>query len=421
MASIVIADRPDCKIEVIKISHHFRLFLPLAAWVGMIPVSVSSLGAQTPLDLRQADPLGAELFAASSSTGMVMVVVRGKAGSEPETFFHGYGESFPGSGQRPTADAVIRICSLTKIFTTDLLTKLAADRSVQLSDPLQLFAAPHVIVPSRPGHVITLEALGTHTSGLLREVGTAPRDTPHFTFPDYNYRWHWLGAKDPKHLKFAPGTEALYSNVGFDLLGDALSKATHLPYATLLAQRTTGPLAMHETGYTPNTGECARLLRGTHEEGPCTDTQNTAGSSGLYSTSIDMTKWLKYLLGIGTTTQLPAAQAVYLQPSTLHNQTGLDHAGAPTGIGLGWMHVLTGPSEIVGKTGGGAGFTTYIAINHATNTALFVAFTDGPSNNHFNVFKGANSLLLMLSGLPPLPPEPIPPARPAHRHPRRRR
>jgi D-alanyl-D-alanine-carboxypeptidase/D-alanyl-D-alanine-endopeptidase len=396
-------------------SRAVALVIAMAAIVG------GAAQAQTPLDLRQADPLGAELFAASSSTGMVMVVVRGKPGAEPETFFHGYGETFPGSAQAPTADSLLRICSLTKIFTADLLTKLVADRSVQLSDPLQLFSAPHVIVPSRPDHVITLEELATHTSGLPREVAAAPRDTAHFTFPDYNYRWHWLAARDPKHLKFTPGTEALYSNLGFDFLGDALSKATHLPYATLLAQRTTHPLGMHETGYTPNAGECGRLLRGTHDEGDCTDTQNTAGSSGLYSTSIDMTKWLKYLLGIGPITQLPAARAVYLQPDALHSQSGLDHAGEPTGIGLGWMHVLTGPSEIIEKTGGGAGFTTYIAINQATHTALFVAFTDGPSNNHFNVFKGANNLLLMLSRLPPLPPEPIPPPRPARRRAHARR
>ena len=386
----------------------------------MATILSADMRAQTPLDLRQADPLGAELFAASSSTGMVMVVVRGKPGATPETFFHGYGETFPGSAQRPTADSLLRICSLTKIFTADLLAKLAADNTVKLTDPLQLFAPPHISVPERANTSITLENLATHTSGLPREVLPSPRDTPHFTFPNYNQRWHWLATPAPQHLKFVPGAEALYSNVGFDLLGDALSKATHLPYATLLAQRTTGPLGMHETGYTPSFGECSHLLRGVRDEGPCTDTQPTTGSSGLYSTSIDMTTWLKYLLGIGPITQLPAAQAVYLQPESLHGQSGLDHAGAPTGIGLGWMHVLSGPSEIIEKTGGGAGFTTYIAINHATQTALFVAFTDGATYNHFNVFKGANNLLLILSGLPPLPPEPIPTARPAHHRPRTR-
>ena len=63
---------------------------------------------------------------------------------------------------------------------------------------------------------------------------------------------------------------------------------------------------------------------------------------------------------------------------------------------------------------------TYIALNHARNTGLFVAFTEGDHSTRFNVFKAANDLLLAVSGLPPMPPEPPrPPARPIHRTARR--
>jgi D-alanyl-D-alanine-carboxypeptidase/D-alanyl-D-alanine-endopeptidase len=362
--------------------------------------------AQTPalLALDQADALGADLFVRSGSTGMILVVVRDK-----EVFFRGYGETAPGSGQTPDAHSILRLCSLSKIFATDLFIKLAGDKLVRLDDPLQKFAPPKVKVPLRAGHPITLADLATHTSGLPREVGRAPRDTPHFTFPGYAYRWHWLPAQ---HLKTVPGTSALYSNVGFDLFGDALEKAAHKPYATLLAERTTGPLGMHETGFTPTPAQCARLLQGAHDEGPCTDTQSSAGSSGVYSTATDMAVWLKYLLGA----QDPAAQAVYIQPETLVSVKGLDHAGTPTGIGLGWMHLLApdDPSAIVEKTGGGAGFLTYIALNHARKTGLFLAMTDGSIETHLNVFRAANDLLLAVSGLPPMPPEP-------ERHPAARR
>ena len=131
-----------------------------------------------------------------------------------------------------------------------------------------------------------------------------------------------------------------------------------------------------------------------------------------------MAQWLKYLLGA----QNPAAQAVYLLPSNLAGVQGLDHAGAPTGLGLGWMHLLApdDPSHLVEKTGGGAGFVTYIALNHARNTGLFVAFTEGYGSTHFNVFKAANDLLLAVCGLPAMVPEPVrPPARPMHRTARR--
>jgi D-alanyl-D-alanine-carboxypeptidase/D-alanyl-D-alanine-endopeptidase len=290
------------------------------------------------------------------------------------------------------------------------------DKLVRLDDPLQKFAPSKAVkVPAKPGHPITLAALATHTSGLPREVGRAPKDTPHFTFPDHDYRWHWL----PKQvLKTTPGNVALYSNVGFDLLGDALEKAARKPYAQLLYDRTTQPLGMNETGFTPNAGQCERLLLGSHDEGPCTDTQSSAGSSGVYSTAADVTIWLKYLL----TSQNPAAQAVYIDPATLLKETGLDHAGVPNGIGLGWMHITaTDGSDITEKTGGGAGFLTYIALNHTHNTAIFLAATEGGSYQ-LNMFHEANNILLAVDGLPPLPalpPKPTP--KPAHKKPGKRK
>ncbi len=370
-----------------------------------------SMPAQTtPPDLQQAGILGTELFASSSSTGMVLVVVRNK-----EVFIRGYGETAPGSGRVPTANSLLRLCSLSKIFATDLLTKLTQDGTIHLEDPLQRFAPPHTLVPTRPGHPITLLNLATHTSGLPREVGPAPRGTPHFTFPGYTLRWHWLPAQ---HLRTVPGRAALYSNIGFDFLGDALQQAAHEPYAKLFAERIATPLGMRETGFTPNAAQCARLLQSAHDEGPCTDTQSSAGSSGVYSTATDMALWLKYLLGTGPRAQSPAAQAVYIDPATLTSQSGLDHAGAPSGIGLGWMHLLPAKDNaaITEKTGGGAGFTTYIALNQATHTGIFAAFTEGPTQNHVNVFKAANNLLLLMAGLPPLPPDPPkPPAKPTRK------
>ena len=354
-------------------------------------------------DLQQADALGQDLFLQSGSTGMVMVVVRNK-----QVFFRGYGETAPGSGRKPNERSLLRLCSLSKIFATDLLAKLVADKTVKLDDPLQLFAPPKVKVPARPGHPITLLELATHTASLPREVGAAPRNTPHFTFPDYRYRWHWL---PNQRLKTVPGTAALYSNVGFDLLGDALEKAAHKPYARLLAARTTGPLGMKETGLTPNAGQCSRLLQGAHDEGPCTDTQASGGSSGVYSTATDMAVWLKYLLGTGAPAipeQDPAAQAIYILPDSLLKEQGLDHAGDPSGVGLGWMHIFdpADPATITEKTGGGAGFLTYIALNQARHTGIFLALTDGSVETHLNVFKEANNMLLTLAGLPVPPPEP---------------
>jgi D-alanyl-D-alanine-carboxypeptidase/D-alanyl-D-alanine-endopeptidase len=206
--------------------------------------------------------------------------------------------------------------------------------------------------------------------------------------------------------------------VAFDFLSDALQSAAHKQYAALLAERTLNPLQMQNTTFFPNAEQCGHLLVSAHDDGPCVATEATAGSSGLYSTAADMAIWLEYLLQTGRP-GIPAqdafAQAVYILPSNLVSQKGLDHAGEPTGVGLGWIHILPidSPSHIVEKTGGGAGFETYIAINHSRRTAIFLAATDGSVDTHLNLFNAANKLLLAVAGLPPLPP---PPRKPAAKH-----
>lgn len=334
---------------------------------------------------------------------MVLVIVHGD-----KVFIGGYGEDAPHSHTAPTKNSVVRLCSLTKIFTTDLLTKLQLDHTVQLSDPLQKYAPEGKKVPERSGAPITLLDLATHTAGLYREVGYPQNGMAHFTYPDFDTRWEWL----PKQgLRSKPGTIASYSNIGYDLLSDALENAAHKPYAALLRERTLKPLGMWETTYFPTADQCKRLMVSPQDDGACTSTENTAGSSGLYSTPVDMVHWLRYLLGSGGTgfpVQPHEATDVYFTPDQLVRMNGLNYAGEPSGLGLGWVHVLpaSDPSHLVEKTGGGAGFLTYIAIHPASHTALFVAATEGrrlPHVTHFNLFKASNSVLLNLVGAPPIP------------------
>jgi D-alanyl-D-alanine-carboxypeptidase/D-alanyl-D-alanine-endopeptidase len=362
--------------------------------------SFASSYARVNHDSSIIDALGPELFFQSRSTGMILVVVHGD-----KVVFRAYGETAPNSHQLPTENSLIRLDSLTKVFTADLLNKLVLDKTVRLGTPLQRYAPPGIVVPARV-RPITLFDLATHTSGLPREIGNPPPGTPHFTFPDYHTRWTWLPSQ---HLRSVPGTAALYSNLAFDFLADALQSASHESYPRLLAERTLIPLHMHSTTFYPNAEQCKHLLESAPGDGPCVSTAATDGSSGLYSTPADMAIWLKYLLG-ASVPEVPAqdggAQAVYLRPSSLVSAKGLDHAGEPTGIGLAWIHILplASPSHIVEKTGGGAGFKTYIAIDHSRQTAVFFAETFGSHDSYENQFKAVNNLLLTVSGLPPLPP-----------------
>jgi D-alanyl-D-alanine-carboxypeptidase/D-alanyl-D-alanine-endopeptidase len=369
---------------------------------GMLLIaSAAWMDAQQPLSLAEAELRGAAIFEQSAVTGMVLVVVRNH-----EVMMKNYGETFPGSGDRPKSNSLIRLCSISKVFAGELLMELTNEGKVTLNDPLQRFATPKAIVPEGAGGTpITLRDLATHTSGLPREVSSYPANTPHFTFPDQAFRWTWL----PKQrLITRPGTAALYSNVGFDLLGDALASAANKTYAQLLYERIVRPLGLRDTTLTPSMEQCARLLRGTGDEGPCTDTQASGASGGVYSTSADMVRVLQYLLHIpGATAQVGPAITVYLKPAQLKSVQGLSHAGDPTGIGMGWIQLgdSDGPSALMEKTGGGAGFETYVALSLKRQAGIFLAVTEGKGRAHVDLFHEANNLLAALADVPPLPPK----------------
>jgi serine-type D-Ala-D-Ala carboxypeptidase/endopeptidase len=385
-----------------RISHAIRGVF--AALILLLPLAGNRVHAQaTPLpQLQSADPFLDDLFHRSGSVGMVVVIVRGN-----ETWMQSYGQTYPGSHQKPSADSLVRLCSVSKIMTTDLLVKLVADKRLSLSDPLQKFAPRNVTVPfltvrgqsSRP---ITLRDLATHTAGLPREIAYPAGDAGHFTFPDYAFRWQWLPGY---RLRFLPGSAAHYSNIGYDLLADALAAAAGKPYPQLFADRIAKPLGLRDTTVSPTTGECAGLLVGAaSNQGRCTDTTAAAGSGGMYSTANDMKRWLEYLLDLPGVAvhQDPTATATYIQSSELRWTQGLGRAGIPNGIGLGWVHLNQpdDPTTIIEKTGGGAGFTTYIALSPRRHTGIFVAATDG-RHEGTKFFSGTNDLLIYLAGITP--------------------
>jgi D-alanyl-D-alanine-carboxypeptidase/D-alanyl-D-alanine-endopeptidase len=121
------------------------VFYLLSLFIFSVALFRGKASAQvlTPPQLASAGPVLDDLFRRSGSTGMIVVVVRGQ-----ETWMQGYGQTRPGSHETPDGQSLVRLCSLTKIMTTDLLVKMIADGRVSLTDPLQKFAPRNVIVPT---------------------------------------------------------------------------------------------------------------------------------------------------------------------------------------------------------------------------------------------------------------------------------
>jgi len=123
----------------------------------------------------------------SGAPGMVLVVARGQ-----ETLVHVYGETTKGNGKEPDGRSLLRLGSISKVFTTELLAGMASLGALRLTDPLQQYAAAAVTVPRFAERAITVLDLATHSAGLPREIGEVPANTIPFTWPTKSERWSFL-------------------------------------------------------------------------------------------------------------------------------------------------------------------------------------------------------------------------------------
>jgi serine-type D-Ala-D-Ala carboxypeptidase/endopeptidase len=278
---------------------------------------------------------GTVLFLQSHVPALVIGVVR-----DGKTAVFGFGEISDGSGKTPDRRTVLRVGSLTKAFTGQVLASLVADGTVGLADRLQDRIGWDVTIPIRDGHQITLINLATHSSGLPREVERepGPPDDPFSTLTPEAHRKAL--ASDP--LVFAPGTGAHYSNFAFDVLSAVLARAAAKPYDALLKERVLDPVGLKDTMLSPPATDRTRLLQGHDFDGkPLPDVTTpliAAGASGIYSTADDILHWLSWHLD-----RFAAKDALvrlldhtaYLQRDGLNPVSGLDESGHMDAVALG--------------------------------------------------------------------------------------
>ncbi|WP_275972957.1 D-alanyl-D-alanine-carboxypeptidase/endopeptidase AmpH [Rosenbergiella epipactidis] len=334
-----------------------------------------------------------QIYQQTAAASMTMVVIDGN-----QHYFTSAGETRRGTGVRPTKESVFRLASISKLFTSETLVKLDQQGVVKLSDPLSKYTPKGMMVPSYRGYTIKLQNLATHTAGLPREMPGGRANRPVFIWPEKSSRWQWL---QHAKLKAIPGTVAAYSNLGFDYLADALSRASGKPYPQLVQSLITRPLGMKDTTFTPSPDQCRRLIIPRDHASPCNNTLAAIGSGGLYSTADDMERWMQQFLSSSIRPRSPLAstlQRVVYPRSQLVRMNGMDVAGPASGLGLGWVHMdaIGSQPALVEKTGGGGGFMTYIVMDPRSNVGVFIAVARAPGSHFTPMSQGANQLVTAL-------------------------
>jgi len=139
----------------------------------------------------------------------------------------------PGLGV--TSDSRFIIASVSKVFIKYSILKLAALKRLRLDDPLSHF------IPDFPdGNKITVQQLMDHTSGLPRELSG---------YENYEslQLQHIVDLAKKEKLQSEPGTQFLYSNIGFFLLDYIIRKASNEGYPAFTADRILKPMGLLHT------------------------------------------------------------------------------------------------------------------------------------------------------------------------------
>lgn len=371
--------------------------LPSAKTSSISPTALEILNRHQPATEKTTDLVdrfASQIFAETNPQGMAIVVI-----DNDQIVTRYYGETAPGARQKPGPNSLIRIASLTKLMTSEVMIKLEADKKLRITDPLQNYSYFGTHIPIYHGkQPIRLYHLASHTSGLPREQPGGKIGRPVFVWPTQSNRWTWL--KKAK-IKCLPGTKAAYSNLAYDLLADALAKAAGKSYKQLFAEKITLPAEMYDTTFTPTTNQCSRLMVG-YKSSPCISTLAAAGSGGVYSTPADMQRWMQQFLSTHTQVSKQTAQreqAIYFARDMLTDIKGMDVAGHADGIGLGWVYMnpRDGIPGIYQKTGGGGGFNTYMTMIPQQRIGIFAVISRKKGSKFSRLTEGVNDLTAALT------------------------
>lgn len=266
--------------------------------------------------------------------------------------------------QRATPATVYRIASITKQFTAIALLQLAERKALRLSDPVDHYV-PEIRAVRGLVRPPSLVQLATMTSGLARN----PADRQKYANGLDGWMATLFSALPATEAVSEPGTTYRYSNVGYAILGAALSRAAKTSYVDYVRAHILRPLGMTSTDFVLSESMRARLATGvdydvlvkdslnyedaaaSHRDGPGWGVPN----GSLYSTVGDLAGLVSLELGFGPDSVLSAGALAMRNAVPV-----VAHPSLYWGYGLGTQMQRWGDTTAVGHSGNTSGYTSQV-------------------------------------------------------------
>jgi CubicO group peptidase (beta-lactamase class C family) len=194
-------------------------------------------------------------------------------------------------------DTIFDLASLTKVIaTTSLVMRLRERGAIALTDPIRKW------IPQWRGNDrehVTIRSLLTHSSGLTAWLPF---------YRDHTGRQEFQHAICALPLEYAPDTQAIYSDLGFILLGfileDAGGRSFQAQAEELLSTITSAPLVFNPPAAlrrsiapTENDPWRGRRLVGEVHDENCWALGGAAGHAGLFGTAEAVGDFARAMLG----------------------------------------------------------------------------------------------------------------------------
>ena len=283
----------------------------------------------------------------------------------------GYGYADIENDVPATNETVYRIGSITKQFTAASIMQLIESGDVSLDDELTRF------LPDYPmqGHVVTVEHLLNHTSGIKSYTGLGWEWRK--TIPLDFSRDELVSMFQDEPFDFAPGERFLYNNSGYYLLGLIIEKAGGQTYTEYLEQHVFPKADLEATYYCDNQPIIPRRAEGYKVVGGEVVNDDLIGmrqpyaAGALCSTVIDLVKWTRALSRGAVVSTDSYAQMT--SPRTLNDGSELDY-----GFGLG-VGELDEHSRIA-HVGGINGFRTMLTYYPDDDVIVTVLTNSGSAH-----------------------------------------
>lgn len=304
----------------------------------------------------------------------------------------GFGSRGGGTGNPAVGpETLFHMASVTKPFVATAIMQLVESGKVSLDSTVRTYL-PYFAMKDPRAAGITVRQVLTHTAGI-GDVEDYRWQNPEYD--DGALERYVRGLADST-LIAAPGERWAYSNIGFEILADLISKVSGQSFEDYIQARILTPLGMRKSTLLMTDIDSTLMAYGHHRDSTGTSrpigyypyNRRHAASSTLHSNVDDMLRWAAANLGRGTLDQASILGAAsYDQLWTTQRDMTAEiaerarQAGATSpyekmGIGLSWFLPVRKGAQLVWHSGGDNGFRSDLVLVPGKRLAIVVMVND---------------------------------------------